>query len=51
MLQSMMNGNDTDASIVNDKQQGGHQTDITSDIAWGELDSLLTSISSRDNRA
>ena len=29
----MMNGNDTNASIVNDKQQGDNQTDGTSDIA------------------
>ena len=36
-----MNGNNTDVTIVNDKQQGDYQT---SDIASGELDSLLTSI-------
>ena len=45
----MMNGNETDVSIVNVKQQGDiNQTDDTSDIAWGELDSLLTSFTAKD---
>ena len=45
----VMNGNDTDVSIVNVKQQGDiNQTDDTSDIAWGELDSLLTSFTAKD---
>ena len=44
----MMNGNDSDASNVNEKQQAVNQTDGTSAIAQGELDRLLTSISSKD---
>ena len=45
----MMNGNETDASNVNVKQQGDiNQTDDTSDTAWGELDSLLTTFTAKD---
>ena len=44
----MMNGNDTDILIINDKQQGDTQTDGKINIALGEVDSLLTSISSKD---
>ena len=35
-------------SIVNVEQQGDiNQTDNTSDIAWGELDTLLTSLTQK----
>ena len=45
----MINGNKTDISIVNVKQQEDiNQTDDTSDVAWGELDSLLTSFTAKD---
>ena len=47
--QDMMNGSETDVSIVNVEQQGDiNQTDNTSNITWGELDSLLTSFSAKD---
>ena len=46
----IMNDDGTDVSIVNEKQQGGKQTDGLSDIAGGELDSFITSISSEDNK-
>ena len=43
-----MNGSETDMSIVNVEQQGDiNQTDKTSDIAWGELDTLLTSFTAK----
>ena len=44
----IINDDGTDVSIVNDKQQRGKQTDGSSDIAWGELGSLLALISSND---
>ena len=47
----MINGNKTDISIVNVKQQEDiNQTDDTSDVAWGELDSLLTSFTAKDTK-
>ena len=47
--QDMMNGSETDVSIVNVEQQGDiNQTDNTSDIAWCELDTLLTSFTTKD---
>ena len=45
----MMNGNEIYAWIVNVKQQRDtNQTDDRSDIAWGELDSLLPSFTAKD---
>ena len=44
-----MNDNETDASNVNVKQQRDiNQTDDTNDIAWGELNSLLTSFTAKN---
>ena len=48
MLQSHYNKPRTDVSIANDKQQGDNQNDDSSDIALGELDNLLASMSSKD---
>ena len=45
----MMNDNETNIQIINDKQQGdNNQTSDTSDIAQDELDSLLTSFKAKD---
>ena len=45
----MMNDNETNIQIINDKQQGdNNQTGDTSDIAQDELDSLLTSFTDKD---
>ena len=47
--QDMMNGSESNVSIVNVEQQGDiNQNNNTSDIPWGELDTLLASFTAKD---